>query len=270
MRPLVNMKIIEIQDKEGQVSSDFSAHPLAQLKHLASSPITTSGRSPRSSASVLKRTDKARRIARVNPGQADVLGYDSASADTDVITDRYRQDGSVRPDTYIVTKLCWPPKIMISTSRASADKKVINKHYAVRNEAIVADCDSLTDKCVRLDFASLPDRYLFLYFNKWTDKGVVSDHASVQIDRLHHGNILPKFNVYDANRSEFRRCHKDFSYCPFKWNGRARSRIETTVRAWLTPVRGTCPLRTQSLKCSASTRSGSMNLTCGNRMSPLR
>src|ERR1700720_202252 len=73
------------------------------------------------------------RIAHINAGASDVFGHDSASSDAHVITDRDRKDGGIRPDIYMVTKLCWPPKIMISSSRASAKKKIINKHRPMRN-----------------------------------------------------------------------------------------------------------------------------------------
>ena len=50
----------------------------------------------------------------------------------------------------------------------------------------------------------------------------------------------------------------------------ARSRIDTTLRAWVIPVAGSLPVRMHSMKCSASRRSGSTKSTWGSRMSPLR
>lgn len=164
-------------------------------------------------------TDEARRISRINPGHADVLGHDGASTDAHVITNRHRKDGSIRPDTYMVAKLCRPPKIMVSTSGASANKKIINKHRPMRNEAIVANRHKFTDKRVGLNFASLADVYSLLYFNEGPDKGSIANHAPIEIDGLHDCDAFAKLNIDNPNVSKFRRSHKVFGDCPFKLKG---------------------------------------------------
>ena len=56
----------------------------------------------------------------------------------------------------------------------------------MRNEALVSYGYELTDEGVRLNPASLPDCYSFLYLYEWADEAVISDCASIEIDRLHH------------------------------------------------------------------------------------
>ena len=135
----------------------------------------------------------------------------------------------------------------------------------MRNEAVVADSHELTDEGVGLNPAALADRCSFLDLNERSDESIVADIAAVEICRLYNGHICAELNVNEPNCTAPDWCSYGRILIGLTWpfSGRARSRIETTVRACSKPVRGLHELRMQSAKCSASTRSGSANLTCG-------
>jgi len=84
-----------------------------------------------------------------------------------------------------------------------------------------------------------------------------SEHS---FDPIHGGH---------AGAPKFWFCHKNFRYgfAPLEL---ACSRMETTVRACVKPVSGVVLFLMQSMKCSVSTRNGSVNFTCGSKISPLR
>jgi hypothetical protein len=149
----------------------------------------------------LNAAEQPGRIPGINSGHCDILRHDCAGTDSDVIANRDWEDGGVRPDTYMISNLCWPPKIMVPSRRTSVDKNIVDEHCPVRNETIIADTDPLTDERVGLNFASLADRYLLLYLNKRADKRFVSNHAPIEIHRLHDGNVFAKLNIDNADGS---------------------------------------------------------------------
>src|SRR5262249_41013048 len=110
----------------------------------------------------------------------------------------------------------------------------------------------------------------FLDLNEWTDKTVIPDRAAIKINRLNNGYIVAEDHVNNSGCAKLWCVHEDFASQPLWPKGVARSKIDTTVRAWAVPVSGFWPERIQSRKCSASTRRGSVNFTSGKSTSPLR
>jgi len=43
----------------------------------------------------------------------------------------------------------------------------------------------------------------FLYLNEWPDKGFTSNCASIKINGLHNIDVLAKFNINNADGTEF-------------------------------------------------------------------
>jgi len=73
----------------------------------------------------------------------------------------------------------------------------------MRNEALVSDRYELTDKRMRLNPASLPDGYSLLYLYEWANEAVISDCASIEIYRLHHGDGLTKRYIDNPRIPDF-------------------------------------------------------------------
>src|SRR6266436_4961712 len=86
----------------------------------------------------LKFAKKTRRVTDIEAGYRDVLGNNGACADDDMIANRNREDGGVCPDTYMITKFRCSPQLPFRR-RPSANKRIIDEHGAVRNEAIISD-----------------------------------------------------------------------------------------------------------------------------------
>jgi len=79
--------------------------------------------------------------------------------------------------------------------RAAGNEGIIDKHCPMRNEAIIPDGDQLTDEGVRLNPAALTYLCSFLYLHKWPNEAAISNRATIEIDRLHDGDVLTKLNV---------------------------------------------------------------------------
>ena len=137
----------------------------------------------------LKFAKKTRRVTDIEAGYRDVLGNNGACADDDMIANRNREDGCVCPDTYMITKFRCSPQLPFRR-RPSANKRIIDEHGAVRNEAFVSDGYELTDECVRLDTAAFANVCPCLYLNKGSDEAIISDRAPIKIDRLHHCDVF--------------------------------------------------------------------------------
>jgi hypothetical protein len=115
------------------------------------------------------------------------------------------------------------------SSGTSGDKRIINKHGARGNEAVVSDRDEVTDECVRLNPAPLADVCPLLDLNEWTNKSVISNGAPIQINWLNYRYVFTERYINNTSRAQLRLIHEVF--WPFGRKGRARSTIETTVRA---------------------------------------
>jgi len=64
---------------------------------------------------------------------------------------------------------------------------------------------------VRLNPASLPDRYSLLDLYEWPDEAVISDCASIEIYRLHDRDVLTKRYINNPCMPDFWLCHKDLA-----------------------------------------------------------
>jgi len=92
-----------------------------------------------------KATEQTGRIAGVNAGLNDIFGNNGAGSDHYLITNDDREDSGICSDTYTIAKFGRPPELWLS-GRATRDEGIINKHGAMRNEAVVSNCNELTDK----------------------------------------------------------------------------------------------------------------------------
>src|SRR5947199_4590893 len=104
-----------------------------------------SRRSPVVSDGSLKATEETGRVPGVNAGLDDIFGNNGAGSDHDLIADRHREDRSVCSDTDTIAKFGRTPELRFF-SRPTGDEHIINKHGAMRNEAVVSNCNELTDK----------------------------------------------------------------------------------------------------------------------------
>jgi len=77
----------------------------------------------------------------------------------------------------------------------------------MRDKAVVPDRDQLANKCMRLDTAPLPDLYALLNFDKRADERVVIDLATIEVHRLHNGDVLPEFDIDDSDGAKLRLVH---------------------------------------------------------------
>ena len=144
---------------------------------------------------ILKWSQKAGRIASVEPGLIDVLCHDGASSNHNTITNRHRKNSRVSTDANAVTDSRGLPLIPMATRRAAFVKQIVDEHRPVRDEAIVSHRNKLTDKRVRLDSASLTDAHSFLNLNEWSYKGLVTNGTSVKVNRLYDDDVVPKLDT---------------------------------------------------------------------------
>ena len=151
---------------------------------------------PNKSRNWLECAKKTRRVANVNTRLSNVLRNNCPGADGDSITDRDRKNGGVCSNAYVIPKFCCSPSVRICV-RTPANKRIIDEHGAMRNEAFVSNRYELTDERVRLNSASLPDRYSLLYFYEWSDEAVIANCASIEIDRLHDSYVFTERYIDD-------------------------------------------------------------------------
>ncbi len=78
------------------------------------------------------------------PGST-ISGNNGAGSNHDLIADRDREDSGIGPDTHMIAKFGRPPELRFF-SRPTGNEHIINKHDAMRNEAVVSDRYELTDK----------------------------------------------------------------------------------------------------------------------------
>jgi hypothetical protein len=152
-------------------------------------------------------TKKACGIPRINSWDGYVFGNNRAGSNDHLITDRYRKDCSICSDTYTIPKFGRPPKVLLS-GRPSVGEAIINKHRAMRNEALVADSDEFADECVRLNPATLANIYSLLYLNKWAYKRLIINRAPIEINRLHNRNVFTKRYINNPCVTDFWPCHE--------------------------------------------------------------
>jgi hypothetical protein len=78
----------------------------------------------------------------------------------------------------MIAKFGRPPKLWFS-GRATLAEQVVNKHGAMRNEAVVPNRDQIANEGVGLDPAPLPDLCPFLDFNERPDERFIADVTTI-------------------------------------------------------------------------------------------
>lgn len=106
----------------------------------------------------------------------------------------------------MVTNFCWPPKLRLP-GRSTSKEQVIDKHSAMRDEAVVTDRDEFADERVRLDAAALADGCSLLYLNERSDEGVIADVTAIQVCRLYDGHVRAELYVGEPDRTLSDRIH---------------------------------------------------------------
>jgi hypothetical protein len=94
---------------------------------------------------VSEASQQSRRVANVNPRLSNVFGNDRTRADDDLIADHDRKDGGICSDAYTIPKSRCSPKLWLF-SGAPGNKRIIDEHGTMRNEAVVSDRYELTDE----------------------------------------------------------------------------------------------------------------------------
>jgi hypothetical protein len=133
------------------------------------------------SAFVHRRSDSSSRVASVDAWLGDVACHDGPCADNNMVTDFDRHDRRIGPDRNVVTDPGPAPLAAIAPGWSTTCKRIIDEHCTVRDEAVVTDCNKLANECVGLNAASVPNYDASLNFNKWTNEGVVTKRALIQI-----------------------------------------------------------------------------------------
>jgi hypothetical protein len=77
----------------------------------------------------------------------------------------------------------------------------------VRDKTVVPDRDELANKGMRLNAASLPNLHSLLDFDERTDERIVIDIATIEIDRLHNGDVLTEFDIDNSDGAKLRLVH---------------------------------------------------------------
>ena len=108
---------------------------------------------------------------------------------------------------HAIAKSSRSPELRVFGGSAGTEQ-VVDKHRAMRNEAVIANGDELTDECVRLNPASLADIHSLLYLYKWPDEAAISNRAPIEINRLHHGDVFTKGYIDNPCVTDFWPCHE--------------------------------------------------------------
>jgi hypothetical protein len=106
----------------------------------------------------------------------------------------------------MIAKFGWFPQLRLA-SRAARQKQVIDEHCSMRNETIVTYGNQIADKGVRLNAASLSNRYAFLYFDERPYERVIANRATVQVCWFDDGDVLAELNVDESDGALFNRIH---------------------------------------------------------------
>src|SRR5438552_3946002 len=161
--------------------------------------------------SALKTAKKACWIACVNSGNGNILGNNCASSDNYLVADRHRKDRGICSIAHAIAMLSRSPELRVVGGSAGTEQ-VVNKHRAVGNEAFVSDGYELTDECVRLNPASLAERYSLLYLYKRTDEAAISNRAPIEVDWLDHRYVFTKCYIDNPCMPDFWLCHRGLAY----------------------------------------------------------
>ena len=70
------------------------------------------------------------------------------------------------------------PHILAAFCRPAGFECIVDEHHAMRDEALLADCDELADERVRLHARARSDRDVALDLDERADEDVVADRCS--------------------------------------------------------------------------------------------
>src|SRR5688500_1034049 len=103
-----------------------------------------------------------------------------------MITNIDRQNGSIRTNGNMTADTGCFPKRTVALCGPTFFPNIINKHNAVANKAVVADCNEFANKTVALNAAIIANNHSFLDFCKGADQAVVADCTTIKINWLGH------------------------------------------------------------------------------------
>lgn len=63
------------------------------------------------------------------------------------------------------------------------------------DEAIFSYVNQLTNEGMRLNLCAITDVYVFLNFNKRSDKDVTTDRTPIKVDWVDDSHVIAKFNI---------------------------------------------------------------------------
>jgi hypothetical protein len=78
-------------------------------------------------------------------------------------------------------------------------EKVVNKHRAMRDKAVVADCDELANERMGLNASSATDLDTTLDLDKGTHEDTVPEATAVEVNRFHQRHGLAELDIDNAD-----------------------------------------------------------------------
>jgi hypothetical protein len=136
-------------------------------------------------------------IAGVDTRLGDVFCHDASGPDDHIVADFDWQYRSVSAYGHPMTHFGCFPQRTIAACGAAGLEGIVDKHGAVRNEAVIADFDQLTDESVRLNLGALTDTTILLDFHKRADEAAVANAAAVKVRGLDDRDIHTEIHVFD-------------------------------------------------------------------------
>lgn len=144
------------------------------------------------------------RITDVKTRLSDILRHNRARADDDVVADGHGQHSRVGADGDVVAEARGFPQLLFPARWAAGGEEVVDKHGPVRDEAVIANFDQLTDKGVRLDFAKAANFHIALYLDKRSDEAALADGAAIKVHRLDDGAVCAELHIHDPALPQLR------------------------------------------------------------------
>lgn len=95
----------------------------------------------------------------------------------------------------MIANVCFFPEGFVAPRRPAAWKEVVDKHHAMANKAVGADCYQFADECVWLNFGTIANGDIFLNFSERPNKTVVADGAAIKVGWRHHFHVTAEDNV---------------------------------------------------------------------------
>ena len=117
-------------------------------------------------------------IASIDARDNNIFRNHSAGSYNHLITNGNGKNGRVRPNTYMVANFSWTPGLRV-LRRSTVIEQIVDKHGAMRYEAMVAYSDKLADERVRLNPAALTNYCTFLNLNEGPDEAPIPNRAAV-------------------------------------------------------------------------------------------